>query len=79
MQIIINSTITEEITDIKLEQTTAKEILTISFNTENNRIKEKINHITIKQNNEIINEYTEPVYILSYSSETYKYTITIFI
>ena len=48
MQIIINSTITEEITDIKLEQTTAKEILTISFNTENNRIKEKINHITIK-------------------------------
>ncbi len=48
MQIIINSTIAEEITDIKLEQATAKEILTISFNTENSCIKEKINHITIK-------------------------------
>ena len=79
MQIIINSTITEEITDIKFEQAAAKEILTISFNTENSCIKEKINHITIKQNNEIINEYTEPVYILSYNQETCKYTITIFI
>ncbi|HQF33286.1 MAG TPA: hypothetical protein PLM73_06220 [Petrotogaceae bacterium] len=48
MQIIINSTLTEEITDIKFEQAATKEILTISFNTENNCIKEKINHITIK-------------------------------
>lgn len=79
MQIIINNTIIEEITDIKFEQAVTKEILTISFNTENSCIKEKINHITVKQNNDIINEYTEPVYILSYSSETRKYTITIFI
>ena len=79
MEITINDCVVEQINRLNIEELDNKKILGVSFSEGSINTKEKITSLKLMQNGQIISQYTDPIYILTYSSETSEYTITIFI
>ena len=79
MEITINDCVVEQINKLNIEELDNKKILSVSFTEGSINTKEKITSLKLMQNGQIISQYTNPTYILTYSSETSEYTITIFI
>ena len=79
MEITINDCVVEQINKLNIEELDNKKILGVSFSEGSINTKEKITSLKLMQNGQIISQYTDPTYILTYNSETSEYTITIFI
>ena len=79
MEITINDCVIEQINRLNIEELDNKKILSVSFTEGSINTKEKITSLKLMQNGQIISQYTDPTYILTYNSETSEYTITIFI
>ena len=79
MEITINDCVVEQINRLNIEELDNKKILSVSFPEGSINTKEKIISLKLMQNGQIISQYTDPTYILTYNSETSEYTITIFI